>query len=241
MNVLRKSLLRTAALAALLSVSPMAASQNNGPFTAPPADEPTAAVQLSRARAADDQALRHYDWSTWLQLFRNGALANQAIIRQSYLANGRLQRAVVNQEHASLPGGFIARTKWEDNFLADLQDLLAQYRPTSAALLNFVSATKVSGPDATGALVVSAKNVIKKGDVVTVWFDAKTRQLRRLQVATLFRDDPVQVNATYGVLPNGPSYMQYAQVEIPDQKVYLLIHNYDYGKSTDYDVGKIPD
>jgi hypothetical protein len=218
-------LIRTSLLAAVLAVGLEAVAQ----IDAPPATETPEAVEVYRARAGDDMALRQYAWATWIQLFRDGVLRNQTILKQTYLSNGRMQRVIQSQDHAALPGGFVARTEEEDEYLTELQDLLETYRPTSGALMNFLSATKITGPDSSGALSASGKNVVKQGDSVTVWWDAKTRQLRRLQVKTIFRKDPILVEATFAKLPqNGPSYLQYVQVDIPAKKAQLLIHHYDY-------------
>jgi hypothetical protein len=194
---------------------------------APPPNGPTLATEAYRARSADDEALRGYTWSTRLELFKGGQLVDQMISKQSWLATGRLQRTITNDAAAGLPPDFTGKAA---DYLADLRDRVEMYRPTAGALMNFLTATATSGPDASGALVATGKNVIVPKDSVTLWLDAVTKRPRRILVTTTFRDDPMQVKASFATLPGGPSYMEFVQVNIPDQHVEVLVQNYNFAK-----------
>jgi hypothetical protein len=194
---------------------------------APPQSGPTLATEAYRARAADDEALHGYTWSTRLELFRGGQLVDQMISRQSWLPNGRLQRHITNDTAAGLPPDFTGKAA---DYLADLRDRLEMYRPTAGALMNFLTATGTSGPDASGALVASGKNVVVPKDAVTLWLDPVTKRPRRMLVTTTFRDDPIQVKASFAALPGGPSYMEFVQIDIPDEHTEVLVQNYNYAK-----------
>jgi hypothetical protein len=195
--------------------------------TQPAPSGPTTATEAYRARSADDQALHNYAWSTRLELFKGGRLVDQMISRQTTLPTGRIERVVTNGDLNKVPPEFINKAA---DYLADLRDRLEMYRPTAGALMNFLTAVKPRGPDASGALIASGKNVVVPGDSVTLWLDAVTKRPRRLQVDTTFRDDPIQVKASFATLPEGPNYLEFLQIEIPDKKAEVLVQNYNYTK-----------
>ncbi len=219
-----KAWFHLAALACVLGTSSLARSQ------LPVGPPPTTATQAARDRSSGDMLLRHYAWTTMIQLFNGSTLAQQVIFQQNYLPNGRLNKVAVHREHSALPEGQVSQA--QSDYLSDLRDQIDLYRPTAGAVMNFLTAAKVTGPDSSGALIASGKNVISKGDSVTVWLDATTKALRRIEVTTIFRDDPIQVEATYASLPDaGPTYLQYVQVQIPSKHSHLFLHNYDYVKT----------
>jgi len=219
--------LRLAGMLFLLlpAISTNALSQIN----APPQNGPTIATEAYRARSADDMALRTYSWSTRLELFKGGKLVDQMISRQSYLPNGRLQRVVTNTDLAQVPPEFINKAA---DYLADLRDRIEVYRPTAGALMNFLTAVKPRGPDASGALIASGNDVVVPGDSVTLWLDAVTKRPRRIQISTTFQDEPIQVKASFASLPEGPTYMEFVQIDIPDKHAEVLVQNYNYQKTT---------
>ena len=153
--------LRLACFLLLAGASFAANGQTQNPLAAPPSAGPTLATEAYRARSADDMALRSYAWSTRLELFKGGRLVDQMISRQTTLPNGRIQRVVTNGDLAQVPPDF--RSKAAD-YLADLRDRIEMYRPTAGALMSFLTAIPPSGPDASGALVSSGKNVVVPGD-----------------------------------------------------------------------------
>jgi hypothetical protein len=221
--------LRLASIVFIYGVSVDALAQSAQPLNAPPQTSPTLATEAYRARSSDDMALRSYAWSTRLELFKGGKLVDQMVSRQTWLPDGRLQRVVTNGNLDDVPPEFINKAA---DYLADLRDRLQVYRPTAGALMNFLTAVKPRGPDASGALIASGKNVVVPGDSVTLWLDATTKRPRRLQVTTTFQDDPIQVKASFATLPEGPTYMEFVQVNIPEKQAEVLVQNYNYSKMT---------
>jgi hypothetical protein len=191
---------------------------------------PTTAMQAYQSRSGNDMVLRHFSWTTMIQLFNGNTLAQQVILQHTYLPNGLLKKAVLNKEHSTLPQGFVSQA--ETDYLSDLRDRLEMYRPTAGALMNFLTNAKTTGPDSSGALLATGQNVVVNGDVVMLWLDARTKEPRRIQVGTLFRGDPIQVTATFATVSNGPTYMQYAHVDIPSKQTHVLVHSYDYVRTS---------
>jgi hypothetical protein len=201
-----------------------------------PVNPGTEAVQLSQARQANAAKLRAYTWNQRMEVMKNGSMVDQVISQENYLPNGQVQKLILNDEHAPLPGGFIrhmaAESKLEDakKYAAGLKQLFDQYTlPTAGAILNFLMIAKTSGPDSYGSLIISGANVIVTGDSLTMWVDAKTKQLRKVTVTTNYQGDYVTVNAVFGVVPpGGPTYMQYAEIGVPSKQVTVLVQNYNY-------------
>ena len=213
--------------------SPLAANaQMNAP--PPPPGSVTDATAAYRARGADDMQLKQYTWTTRVELVKSGALVDQIITQQLYLPNGRLQRTPINGESAPMPKGFLhraaAQKKLEeiDDKLERLRDLVELYRPTAGALMSFLSEVKTIGPDKDGLLIASGKNVVKQGDSVTLSLNAQTKKLFRMHVKTSGAEGPVEISASFVTIPNGPAYLEYAEIDVPEQKAYLLIHSYNY-------------
>jgi hypothetical protein len=219
--------LRFAGLLLFCGTPAAAMGQNQNPLSVPPPDGPTTATEAYRARSADDMALRNYAWSTRLELFNGGKLVDQMISHQTTLPTGRIQRTITNGDLAQVPPEFINRAA---DYLADLRDRIEMYRPTAGALMNFLTAVKLRGPDASGAYVASGKNVIVPGDSVTLWLDGASKRPRRLEVTTTFQEQPIQVKASFATLTGGPTYMEFVQVHIPDKNAEVLVQNYNFEK-----------
>jgi hypothetical protein len=196
----------------------------------------TTATQAAEVRSSDDMLLRNYSWSTRTELVKDGRILDQFVVQNSYLPSGLLQSTEIGVPYG-MPTGFTNPAVSADTraYLVALKAFVQTYRPTAGALLNFISAAHVTGPNAQGALVAQGQGLIVNGDLVTIWLDATTKQLRREQVTTTFQSnaalgDPVQMISTFAPIPNGPTHMEYVQVTLPAMKAYVLIHNYNYTK-----------
>jgi hypothetical protein len=212
---------------------------------APPAAVPgpnnpaTEAMQISQARQKNLALLHNYTWNRRVEVLKNGSMLDQIISQESYLPNGQLQKVVLNDEHAPLPGGFIRRAAAENKindakkYAAGLKELFDQYTlPSAGAILNYLMVAKTTGPDSFGNMITTGSNVVVTGDSMTMWVDAKSHQLRKITVTTTFQGDYVTVSAVFAQVPNnGPNYLQYAEITVPSKNVMVLIQNYNYYQS----------
>jgi hypothetical protein len=193
------------------------------------------AVAITQARQRNAALMHTYSWNERADIQKNGQSVDLRIDVVTYLPDGQLQRTLMNDEHAPLPGGFFrkkaAESKIKDmeKYLKGLRSLLDQYTlPSAGAVLNFLTTAQTSGPGPEGFLTTSGTNVIMPGDSLTVWTVAATHQTSRVSVNTLYQNQAVQMTATFKTLPSGLNYMNYATVDVPAQQLQLLVQNFDY-------------
>jgi hypothetical protein len=211
-------------------------------MAAPPAAVPgpnnpaTEAMQISQARQKNLALLHNYTWNRRVEVLKNGGMVDQIISQENYLPNGQLQKLVLNDEHAPIPGGFLrhmaAESKINDakKYAAGLKDLFDEYTlPSAGAILNYLMVAHTTGPDPYGSLITTGSNIIVTGDSLTMWVSAQNKQVRKITVTTTYQGDYVQLNAVFAAVPNnGPTYLQYAEIAVPSKQVTVLIQNYNY-------------
>jgi hypothetical protein len=193
------------------------------------------AVQITEARQKNAALMHTYSWNERSDIQKNGKSLDLRIDVCTYLPDGQLQRTIMNDEHAPLPGGFFRKKAAEkkikemEGYLKGLRALLDQYTlPTAGAILNFLTTAQTSGPGPEGNLTTAGSNVVVPGDSLTIWTVAATHQTARVSVNTLYQGAGVQMTATFRTLPTGLNYMNYATVDVPAQQLQLLVQNFDY-------------
>jgi len=201
----------------------------------PTTQQANMAVQITQNRQRNAALMRTYSWNERTDIMKNGSSVDLRIDVCTYLPDGQIQRTVLNDQHAPLPGGFFrkkaAENKMKDmeNYMKGLRSLLDQYTlPTGGAVLNFLTNAQMTGPGPEGYMVAQGTNVVIPGDSLTFYIVAATRQMARVSINTLYQNQAVQVTATFKTLPSGLNYMNYATVDVPAQQLQLLVQNFDF-------------
>jgi hypothetical protein len=226
-----------ASLAALLLAGPAAAqstSGQSGPGLANSAQVATEAAQILHSREANAKLMKQYSWNERLDFKVKGEVKDIRLDIVNVDADGKLLRTVVNDEHSSLPRGFLRQRAAEQHLkerektMAELRNLLHQYTlPSAGALRKFLDAATTT-PDTDGQFILTAQSVVQPDDVLTVWMDAPTRRPLRVTVTTAFRGKSVDVTAVFATLPDGLTYVAYGEVSVPAKGYDLLIQNFNY-------------
>jgi hypothetical protein len=134
--------------------------------------------------------------------------------------NGFLMRAVAENERQEVA-----------TYLKGLQGLLEQYTlPTAGKVLDFMLQAQVTGADAAGLVSMTGHGVVVPGDTFTVWADPRTRQTRKVQVASTFEGNVVNLNATFQTLPSRLTYVSYAEVTVPAKQITVQVQNFDFSR-----------
>lgn len=191
-------------------------------------------VQVEQSRAQNAALLKKYTWDERIDFMVNGAQKDLRLDIVNFGPDGKIQRTVMNDQSAPLPGGFfrkkIAEGKKKDleQYIQGLGKLLHQYAlPTPGAVLNFLdSAATMPAPN--GQLMMTGQNVVQPGDSMTIWIDATTKKTRKVTVATAFQGDPVNMTATFATLPNGLNYPGYAELTVPSKGYQVLVQNFNF-------------
>jgi hypothetical protein len=193
------------------------------------------AVQITEARQANAALMHQYTWNSRTEIFDQGQVKDTRIELVNYTPFGQLQRSLINDQSAPLPRGFLRRAIAEnerqkmEQYLTGLRGLIEQYTlPTTGKILDFMMSAKPMGPDAQGLLQMTGNNVVMPGDSLTLWVNAYTRHLTRVQVNTTFQGNPVQLDATFNTLPSGLNYMAFAEATVPAKQLSLQVQNFNY-------------
>jgi hypothetical protein len=195
------------------------------------------AAQLAKARTANAALMKQYTWNSRVEVLDKGEVKDLRIELVNYGPAGQLQRNILNDQSAPLPFGFLRRKIAEnerarvEEYLVGLRSLLEQYTlPSEGKILAFMNQAATSGPDANGLFEMTGQNVVYPGDAFSVWFDARTRQTRRIQVTTIFQGDQVDLTATFKTLKSGLTYMSFGEVIVPAKQMSVQVQNFDYNR-----------
>ena len=195
------------------------------------------AAQLAKARTANAVLMKQYTWNSRVEVLDQGEVKDLRIELVNFGPSGQLQRNILNDQSAPLPFGFLRRKIAErerakvEEYLVGLRSLLERYTlPSEGKILAFMNQAATSGPDANGLFEMTGQNVVYPGDAFSVWFDARTRQTRRIQVTTVFQGDQVDLTATFKTLKSGLTYMAFGEVIVPAKQMSVQVQNFDYNR-----------
>jgi hypothetical protein len=195
-------------------------------------------MKIITARKANQALLQQYSWSSRTELIDNGMVKDTRIDLVSYGPNGQLQRTIMNDQAAPLPGGFLRKRIADrerdrvEKYIKGLGKVLDQYtQPTAGKIIDFISGAQISAPDANGLLKLSGTGVVMSGDAFTMWIKAGTWQVTKIEIATTYEQDMVQLTASYRTLPSGLTHLQYAEVTVAAKAMTLQVHNFDYNSN----------
>ena len=93
------------------------------------------------------------------------------------------------------------------------------------------SASRLCALQALYQLEMTGNGVITPGDTFSVWTDAKTRQTRKIQVATVFQGDVVNLTATFKTLASGLNHVDFGEVMVSAKQLSLQVQNFNYNKN----------
>lgn len=224
-----KTLPLLATILTILGLPPAALAQSKTEATA------VKAVQIADARKASATLMRQYTWHSRTELIMQGSVKDTRIELVNYGPTGQLQRTLLNDQSAPLPFGFLRRAIAENErkeveaYLKGLHGLLEQYTlPTAGKVLDFMLQAQVTGADAAGLVSMTGNSVVVPGDTFTVWADPRTRQMRKVQVASTYEGNVVKLNATFNTLASRLTYVSYAEVTVPAKQMALQVQNFDF-------------
>jgi hypothetical protein len=196
------------------------------------------AVQITEERQKNAALMRHYTWMSRTEILKDGQIKDNRLEMCNYDPFGRLQRNLMNDQSAPLPFGFLRRAiagnerQEMEQYLTGLRGLIDQYTlPSTGKILDFMMSSKPMGPDASGLFSLTGNNVIQPGDNLTIWVNAMTKHVARVQVSTAFQGNPVTLSATFNTLPSGLNYMSFAEVTVPSKQLSVQVQNFDYNRT----------
>jgi hypothetical protein len=102
---------------------------------------------------------------------------------------------------------------------------------TAGEVQEFMAGAVATGPDASGLFELTGRNVLQPGDTFSLWVDPLTRHARKVQVASIFQGDPVNLTATFKTLPSGLNHVAYAELTVPAKQMSVQVQHFDYNRN----------
>jgi hypothetical protein len=193
--------------------------------------------KLAQAGRLSDEFKKNYSWNTRTDVTKEGKVMDLLIEEFSYGPDGRIQRKVINDQQAKLPSSFLVHEMAEEiktrmvNFMNNLHLFLEEYALTDPSRRTAFFAKATIGPtDSEGQFLLSAKNVITKGDELLWWIDTHTYTLSKVSISTTFEGDEIEFTANYKYILPGVHYMAFAEILVPAKNITVMLHAYDYAK-----------
>lgn len=194
--------------------------------------------QIKSTLAASKQALMQYQWIETQTLSLNGEQKSQTVNRCYYGPDGTVQKMQLSTTPpaAKKPGirGEI-QAKEEAELKTYLQNAVAlahSYAPPDPALLQAAvgSGNLALVPQPNQAVRLTFSNYLKSGDSLGIDVDLTDNRLLDANVASYMDtpDQAVTFAVTWGILPNGISYVSNVALNAPAKKITVTVQNADY-------------
>jgi len=212
------------------------------------AQEPTISPQdrvelVKQSLVASKTVLKQYEWIETVALSLSG---EEKVSQQNtcyYGAEGGLQKVPVaasakEEKKRGLKGKAIESKKAElQASLKAAVGLLQQYTPLDPAKIQAAKAAgnvSVSLPTPDGSVKITIKNYLKPGDEVGIELDAAKNTLKAVSIASFVEEkkekSPVSASVSYAALADGTPYPAKEALDIPAQKLNVVITNSGYKK-----------
>ena len=193
---------------------------------------------IAQSQKQNAQALRQYTWKTRAEIQKGGETRSVQLALMRYDIDGALQKTQTSSTQAQqLPTrgirGLIAQKK-KENFMEmidSLSKLAKSYSELPADKMQRFLATAIVTPEVSPQqklFRIKGGDVLQPGDSMTLWIDAVTHKLRRVEVQTTLDRMPVWVASDFQDLPNGPTHMARSIVDYPSEELRLITENFDY-------------
>ena len=204
---------------------------------------------FAESQNANAQALRQYSWKSRTEIKLKGESKSVKLEQVRYDENGKLQKTPIGAPPAAAPppqggrGGRGGRVKAKvienkkeefGELMQGLGQLVASYGQLPPDKLQAFKATATTGRDEgalQGTATIQGLNVLEQGDSMTIWIDPASQMMRRVEIKTIYDNNPATVVADYQSAPNGPTYMARAVLTYPEKHVELTVDNSDYVRS----------
>jgi hypothetical protein len=194
--------------------------------------------QIKSTLAASKQALMQYQWIETQTLSLNGEQKSQTVNRCYYGPDGAVQKMQLSTtppapKKPGLRGEIQAKEEADlKTYLQNAVALAHSYAPPDPGLLQAAvgSGNLAVVPQPNQAVRLTFSNYLKSGDSLAIDVDLTDNRLLDANVASYMDtpDQAVTLAVTWGILPNGISYVSNVTLNAPAKKVTVTVQNADY-------------
>jgi hypothetical protein len=194
--------------------------------------------QIKSILVASKQALMQYQWIETQTLSLNGEQKSQTVNRCYYGPDGTVQKMQLSTtppapKKPGIRGEIQAKEEAElKTYLQNAVTLAHSYAPPDPALLQaaFGSGNLAVVPQPNQGVRLTFSNYLKAGDSLAIDVDLSDNRLQDANVASYMDtpDQAVTLAVTWGILPNGISYVSNVVLNAPAKKLAVTVQNSDY-------------
>jgi len=194
--------------------------------------------QIKSTLAASKQALTQYQWIETQTLSLNGEQKNQTVNRCYYGPDGTVQKMQISTTPpAPKKPGLRGKIQEEEQaklkaYLQEAVALVHSYAPPDPAKLQAAvgSGNLAVAPQPNQSVRLTFSNYEKSGDSLAIDVDLTDNRLQDANIASYMDspDDAVTLAVTWGILPNGISYVSNVALSAPAKNLTVTVQNSDY-------------
>ena len=198
--------------------------------------------RFAQAQQENAQALKQYTWKSRTEIRKGGETRNVQLNLMRYDIRGTLQKTLISttpQQQLPTRGlrGHIAQKKKEDfvETLHSLETVAKSYSELPPDRMQRFMATATTTPEIgpqQKLLRITGSDVVKPGDSMSLWVDAVTRKMRKIEIQTALVRKLVRVSSDFQDLPKGPNYMARSVMDYPSEELTVITENFDHELAT---------
>ncbi len=192
--------------------------------------------RISAARGQNMQAIKAFTWNQRTEVRKDGEITSTRLELVRYDARGQLQRTVLSEtkpkEKKRIAGRIQAKKMAEAQAWGEsVKALLMRYSLADPeSLAGFLGKAAYGLNQSADISELNARNVIQQGDRMAVQVNKESHQILGAEVFTSFEMDPVYLQMTHDVLPEGPSYVRQMTLTAESKGLQLLVENFNYNR-----------
>jgi len=194
--------------------------------------------KFAQAQQENALALKQYSWKARTEIRKAGETKNIQLNLMRYDIGGTLQKTLISmtpQQQLPTRGlrGHIAQKK-KENFLETLTSLerlaksYSELPPDKMQRFMATAATTQEIDAQQKLLRIRGTDVVQPGDSMTLWVNAVTRTVRKIEIQTALDRKLVRVVSDFQDLPKGPTYMARSVIDYPSEELTVITENFDY-------------
>jgi hypothetical protein len=194
--------------------------------------------RFAHAQRENALALRKYEWKARTEIRKDGETKRIQLELMRYDLNGNVQKTPISSTpEPELPKfglrKAIAKKKMGEfkDKLEELSALARSYSELAPDTMQRFLATATVTPEITAQqklVRVEGRDVLQRGDSLTLWIDAISHKQRRVEIQTSLDGKPVRIVSEFQDLPqHGPTYMARSNVNYDGADVVIVTENFD--------------
>jgi len=185
---------------------------------------------VARQYRDNQQLLGDYTWKSKVQFSIDGQAKSSQLFQVRYGKTGNLEKTLLRTERKGKAAKSLSQT---ESRLAEIRTLIDGYmhmRPDNfAKLFDDATVSVGQGPDA-GLTRIQSRGVVAVDDLMSIWIDRDTHELRRFEITTSRQREPVEVVADFERTEGSPRHAVRSTIKTLHKKKVMVIEteNFDF-------------